>query len=349
MYKKIEISKYELIPKHTENSKINATLVGLLLRVHFENDLIGYSSLQPWPSLGDFTLDEYLEFIKNKKMKGSLGPAVYLAKKDAIARQKKISLWNENILKFLPKNHKNVSNIFYENFEELYENNFEWIKIKLGLDIEKEIKFLIDSKHRIQNFKLRLDFNFSVPLDHEILLKIFDLNQYFQIDFFEDLILFPKIATDDLLEPRTKKNKWEESGKIIFPQEKLAIDFQKNKTDLKKYGVIVVKPVMELLPKIKNLSKHNHHRRIFTSAMDHPVGQMLGLYEASFFYSEFPNLQETCGFLTHLNFQKNQYSEYLQVKNTKLLPVSGTGIGFDELLKNEKWENLEFTEGNAEK
>ncbi len=104
------------------------------------------------------------------------------------------------------------------------------------------------------------------------------------------------------------------------------------------FRVLVIKPAIENHEDFQCLIAH--HRVIFTSYMDHPVGQLCGLYEAQKFYETFPQKKECCGFLTHLLYEKNPYSSQFLIKNTILQTTDEEGLGFKSLLEKENWTLL---------
>ena len=75
---------------------------------------------------------------------------------------------------------------------------------------------------------------------------------------------------------------------------------------------------------------------LFTSAMDHPLGQLYAAYEAS----QFGGVQEDAGLLTHWIFEPNEFSEAFEVSDRRLIPPKGDGLGFGELLDALPWREL---------
>ena len=75
---------------------------------------------------------------------------------------------------------------------------------------------------------------------------------------------------------------------------------------------------------------------MFTSAMDHPLGQLFAAYEASVF----PGDVDDCGLLTHWLFEPDPFSELLGVTDRRLVAPGGVGLGFGELLEALPWKAL---------
>jgi hypothetical protein len=95
------------------------------------------------------------------------------------------------------------------------------------------------------------------------------------------------------------------------------------------YDVRVVKPAMELTPEATC-------PLVFTSSMDHPVGQSFAAYEAARFAGE----QWEGGLLTHRLFEADPFTEALAARGAVFQPAAGTGLGFDDLLAGLSWERV---------
>ena len=96
------------------------------------------------------------------------------------------------------------------------------------------------------------------------------------------------------------------------------------------YSVKVVKPAWE--PRIGR----QNSPVVYTSAMDHPIGQLFAAAKAA----DYPGEVRDCGLLTHWLFEPTEFSEALQVEDRRLVPPGGTGLGFNELLDGLPWKSL---------
>jgi O-succinylbenzoate synthase len=47
-----------------------------------------------------------------------------------------------------------------------------------------------------------------------------------------------------------------------------------------------------------------------------------------------------CGLFTHVLYEPNEFIEAIRCDGARLLPPSGTGIGFDGLLERLPWKRL---------
>ncbi|MEM9283314.1 MAG: hypothetical protein AAGA96_15945, partial [Verrucomicrobiota bacterium] len=80
---------------------------------------------------------------------------------------------------------------------------------------------------------------------------------------------------------------------------------------------------------------------LFTSYMDHPVGQVWAAsVAAGVAESESGARLKECGLLTQRCYEPNEFSECLVVKKGRLMPPPGTGLGFDEVLEGLPWKPL---------
>jgi o-succinylbenzoate synthase len=74
---------------------------------------------------------------------------------------------------------------------------------------------------------------------------------------------------------------------------------------------------------------------VVTSYMDHPIGQYGAAWIAATHY-----VSARCGLFTHVLYENDPFLERVRVQGARLLPVEGTGIGFDDLLQALPWRRL---------
>lgn len=335
----IEVAKYTLKPKNILNSKSNTLDLkeGFLLKIDFTNSGIGYSDCFSWEILGDTPLIMQIENLKNGIYNTHLEKSIYFAHIDAQYRSQ-----NKNIFKnlILPRNHytcSNYSELNFEFIELLNYKGFSKIKLKCGISIFDEISFINSIAPFLRKLKifLRLDFNSSMDTQ-KIRLFLSSINDNLDIiNFIEDPISY-------------NKNDWENLKKL-FPKIFLAIDrvyedfYYENENfhEINFCNYFVLKPAIQNIKRIFNNPCLRHNSFLFTSYMDHPLGQLSGLYEASLYFNESLQIEQECGFLTHSLYEKNDYSESLTILDTKLIPsLEGKGFGFDALLEKERWRKL---------
>ncbi len=186
----------------------------------------------------------------------------------------------------------------------------EIMKVKCGPDIKKEAERLKTIPAKV----LRLDFNACIDMDTFLkFVDLLDAATLKKIDFVEDP--FPG-----------DKEGWEKVQKrVLFD---LAAD-----REMVRARVRIMKPALEGI-------KDSPERVVFTSYMDHPVGQYFAAREAAAYYLAHPHQVDVCGFLTHELFENDPFIERMQVADGRLVPQAGTGWGFDDLLEALPWQPL---------
>ncbi|WGL61278.1 hypothetical protein QEJ31_06690 [Pigmentibacter sp. JX0631] len=327
---KIYFSEYHLAPLKKLNSKSDLNLrKGYLLKFEFKKLGNGYCDLFTWPELGDLQGIKQLENLKAKILNNQLMKCIYFSYLDAKFRSKK-----ENILTKIinPKNHLTVVDFNELNLDfilELKNQGFEKIKIKLGINI-LEIQQKLTTIFEIlceNKIKVRIDFNNTLSKElFELFLNI--IRPYLNIiDFIEDP--FPEFY----------------KGYFHIKERYLNLNLALDRFTDNQLSSIHEVPVdfYVIKPAVQKLNYSNFQSNlVFTSYMDHPLGQLCALYEAGLFLKKgniFDNFH--CGFLTHSLYEKNKYSETFSIKDSKLIPSGeGTGFGFDEYLQKENWKEL---------
>ncbi|HWU43352.1 MAG TPA: hypothetical protein VN132_07940, partial [Bdellovibrio sp.] len=155
---KLSYSPYTLQPLNSLNAvSMVAPRQGALFKVEWGKKLIGYADLQPWPELGDLTLDEQIAGVRAGKISEQLEQTIWLAHRDAQARALKKNLFDVGTLS--PNNYliTHAEDITTELLHEIQANGFRTIKLKIGRDLQEEAEALIRVAE--MDFKIRLDLN----------------------------------------------------------------------------------------------------------------------------------------------------------------------------------------------
>lgn len=277
---------------------------GVLLKIILNSGEQGYSSFYPLPLLKDDCLDYHLQFLKHKVATPLLEHSLSIAQKDAKARSQKINLLQD----LIPiKNHNLVLDIFsLKNLDEL---SSSIIKIKMGEDLNAETKKLKDViRNTKKTFKLRLDFNHK--LSSSLWKEWEKQNQAFIpiIDFIEDPFIGCSRYTSR------------------FP---LAFDFEQTHF----YPIRIVKPSRLALDSLlKNVSRGEVKRVIFTHSLNHPLEARWSRVAANQFYKVHSSKQEACGLDYNFSlFEKNEFTG---------AHSEGIGLGYNQVLENLKWIRL---------
>lgn len=79
---------------------------------------------------------------------------------------------------------------------------------------------------------------------------------------------------------------------------------------------------------------------VFTSAMDHPLGQAWAARAAGIGARRMPGRVLVCGLQTHHLLEADSFSERLGPWQPEFQSPGGTGLGFDDLLEELDWEVL---------
>lgn len=325
---KISFSRYELFPRASLNSRYSfgrpVRRVGALLCVE-EGWGRGYADVHPWSELGDLPLSEQLHLLRQGKLTPLTANSLRFAQIDGCARAQGVSAF-KNLR--IPESHCLVTDL--ESLDDAWvkrilDSGFRRIKVKVGRDAQKETQRLGELSLQLnQSVKFRLDFNAS--LDFESLENWLGSAEKFldQIDFIED-----PIPWDPVKWKRLRKN-WRVRLACDREAEGISPEILSDSVDL-----MVVKPAVSEPRCIQ-------FPRIFTSYLDHPFGQLTAAYAAAVEIQKSSGSSvEIGGFLSHTAYEKNEFSEQLQIQGAFLFPAEGTGFGFDSLLQSLNWEPLE--------
>ncbi|KIC76270.1 Uncharacterized protein DB41_GL00110 [Neochlamydia sp. TUME1] len=312
---KIQHSFYELTSKQPIQSKILHSLRrGALLKVTFEEGIVGYADCHPWEELGDLPLQTQLDLLQKGKCTRLTAQSIYFAHADAKARANKRNLL-EGVK--IPMSHYLMAHLDASsivNLQKAWKNGFTFFKVKLGHNLSLEKEIFAEMAHLFPNAKWRLDFNAKLNAE--------------QFWSFMEHLPVPKTSIDYIEDPfpfiyRAWKKAFE-----TFKVPLAADEFFKSA-----YGQPEAAQVLIMKPAIQRLKQVDIRQRlIVTSYLDHPLGQMSAAYIASLTTSE------SCGLLSHHIYQDNPFSERINNRGPFLQPVQGYGLGFDELLASQHFE-----------
>lgn len=300
--KQISIHRYSLTPLMAPNRLTQSRVrEGALLKVEFEKST-GYADLFSWPELGDPTLAQSLESLKQHPLcqaAASLAWASY----EARAKERGISLLSDVKV----TSHKTMSEL------SPIEDFFTHAKIKISSleNFQAACEFMRDKK---QIF--RLDFNGLVKTTEEA----DNFKASLKFDFIEDPYTPALMNSAAALK------------KIGAP---VALDRDETPEKLALCDVWVVKPVYfspEFLFEQMRLIKK---RIVITSNMDHPLGQLIALHVAQ------KRPAEVHGLLTQNMYESHAHSHWVNQVGTELKPTfQGPGWGLDSQLETLSWEKL---------
>lgn len=158
--------------------------------------------------------------------------------------------------------------------------------------------------------KWRLDFNACLTATQAEQFLIETRSLHPMIDLIEDISAYD----------RKLWTSWQEHFNVC-----LASDFEGDEMHT---NTIIHKPCSRALTRTAD-------RIIVTSSLGHPVGQLMAAYIATTLAPK-----EVGGWLSHLVYEPTVFSEQLTIHDGRLRPPAGTGIGFDNLLKELPWTKL---------
>lgn len=293
---------YELKPRGVLNAlSTSGSRKGALLRV---GD--GYADLHPWPELGDEPIDRQLSLLAGGTPAALGARALHCARIDGDARRRGGSLFDGLEI---PPSHFTVQFGSTGDAEQIREAGFSIVKLKAsGEELPSGIE-----RFSAAGLRLRIDFN-ACAAEHQV-RRLLDRIQADAIDFLED----PTPYDDG-----TWRRLRDDLGV------RLAADREKGGDA---FDVLVIKPALEETP------PNPTRPLVFTSSMDHPLGQMWAAWNAARAVADGKRV-EACGLMTAHIYEQNEFSEMLTANGPLLHPPEGPGLGFDALLSRLDWRRL---------
>ncbi len=277
-------------------------LEGFLVRVDG-----GYASVLPWPELGDAPLEEQWQAFRGGGTTPLLERARACAAVDAAARREGRSLFLGPSC--VPRSHATVTGS--ADFVALRAEGFTAVKLKGGADWGDVLGRMRQAV--AAGLRVRVDFNGS--LQEEAFLGFAraaeDVREW--VDFVEDPLPYDAARWERLRQ---------ESGW------RLALD-RLTGEEAGGFDVRVLKPALEAVARRAGPV-------VFTSYMDHPLGQAFAAWEAA----RYGEGQELAGLLTHRLFVEDSFTERLAPRGPAWSGPGGTGLGFDDLLEALRWVSV---------
>ncbi|MEM1441614.1 MAG: enolase C-terminal domain-like protein [Verrucomicrobiota bacterium] len=301
----IYISRYELKSATALNSvTAKKTHEGALIRIGS-----GCGCLHPWPELGDAPLSEQLQILAAGGKTPLIEGALRCASEDGEAREAGVSLFSDPI----PPSHWLA--LPGDDPRQAKEEGFEAVKLKIGRDLVDELEVM--ERWHDAGFALRLDGNESLSLSTflEFWETLGGLREH--VELVEDPV------------------RWDPETWRILRETGISVAFDREVESRWQPGsVAVIKPATtQWLPP-------SEARILVTSYMDHAIGQCWASIEAARIAKERPTDFLGAGLLTHRCFETDPFFEKIETEGPFLLPPTGTGLGFDDLLEDLEWELL---------
>lgn len=288
----------------------------------------------------------------NAKLTKILKRSLKFAHIDAQARKEKRFLFSD--LK-VPKSHFVITDLndwSAQNTLKVVRDGFDTLKVKMGKSLKGETILLkafvnlVERPEKLQMtdkkpIKLRLRLDFNGKMNRSEFESWWDGVKswlYPLLDFIEDPFLYDKELWDEI----------SQQYQINF-----AVDRSRD-LDLKELSnrhVVVIKPAVDDIDELIQVShgksmadpslKELHFDFIFTSYMDHPIGQACAAYESAQVLKQFPENVLECGLHTHHLYEETEFSRCISQSKGVLQFKEGTGFGFDQPLSQIQWNDLE--------
>ena len=290
---------------------------GVLLR----GDNGGYACLQAWPELGDAPLEYELDALREGTPMRLGALALKCIELDGEARAKGVSLF-EGLT--VPRSYATLTvSATPSQVYNLHQRGFRVGKIKVIPKLSATVERLVNLAAMVPDWKWRVDFNCT--LTPEEALQFWDMlpaAMRERIDFVEDPCYYDV-------------NAWQSLQDAGMP---LAYDMPVQNENCIPGRTST--PMMRIVKPARHVSTTG--LPVFTTYMDHPLGQCWAAYNAAVFYTGKPAEEvPLCGLVTHHVYRPNAFSEELGMDITPEFPVpKGTGLGFDNLLASLPWKKL---------
>ena len=282
----------------------------------------GHACLQPWPELGDPTLQKCLNDLAGPRRWPIVRRALRCLEMDGAARSIPDALFEDLEV---PQSHATLASCDAAMLEQAVRAGFTTIKLKCGRDFAHERKFIAVASSRHPALKWRLDFNETGDADElaEWLMSL-SVEERSRIDFIEDPCPF-------------SESKWRE----LFLQTRvpLAVD-REAAPHCAEAQFTVIKPATDEPWLLAEAAQGFGQRVVVTSYMDHPLGQSFAAWEAGRLALQFPGLVGLCGLQTHQLFEPDAFTEALGPWTPDFHAAPGKGLGFDDLLAKLPWKRL---------
>lgn len=319
MSDRIFIHRYTLHSKSGLNSRSDRTAhEGALIRI---GDGVG--CLHPWRELGDPSLDELLDDLRQHHFfRPLVGAAVRCAMVDGSARKQGVSLFDGVTV---PESHATVAGGL-EEIQRAVSAGFKVVKMKAGRDLKHELSVLRESYTAYPDLRWRLDFNGTMQLQAMLsFLGDLDDGMLGKIDFLEDPF---EVGSEE----------WERLHEMYSIP--LAVDRCVEKAPCIA-TFAVCKPALEDITAMSARAMLNGWDIVVTSYMDHPIGQCYAAWSAAKVEQRYYGvLDPTAGLMTHGLYEPNAFIERLGAPSPQWKSPGGTGFGFDDLLEKLDWERL---------
>ena len=318
---KLEYHRYTL--RSRAEARLNARSArsefsGALIRV----DGVGVGCIHPWIELGDASLDDELAALKDGSPLTLGAVALECAALDGQARRDGFSLFKNISPASLPVSHWSAG--ADDDPDAVAVLGFDTAKLKLDADVPAALESTGRWAACTGMNRLRLDFNSALSGERflEFWKSLSDAARR-KIQFVEDPTPF------DL-------DQWRKLQQLTGAE--LAIDLRPGQCIGDWDGWLVVKPAVLTRDQQRRwIETHDPEKLVFTSYMDHAIGQTWAIFCAG----NFPQVRNAAGLLSHHRFARDDaFFEQIHHHGPRVVAPAGSGLGFDDLLEGLSWTPL---------
>jgi O-succinylbenzoate synthase len=314
MNTEIEVWHYELRSGGPLNRRSGRrTVEGFLLR-----ELGGHGCVQPWPEFGHAPVGEQLAALAAGRRTPLLDAALRCAAVDREFRAAGRSAFESMNV---PDSHATIVDPETQ-AEAAWRAGFRVFKLKAEASVRERgrLRELVEA---FPDVGLRLDFNEVPDLEtFEAWWGRLGGQVRERVDFLEDPFPF-----DD--------ENWPGFG--MRHGVRLAADRRQALAVDGEADVRVIKPAWG---EYESPSTRRSDEIVFTSAMDHPLGQAWAAWVAANAAEHDPGRVGLCGLQTHHLFEPDPFAGRLGPWRPQFHPPGGTGLGFDDLLADLPWRKV---------
>ncbi len=321
----IHFSPYEL----KSDSQIRK---GALLRITDPSGNQGYADLHQWP-------------MDLSSVQGKISLAN--AQQDLEWRRQGKSAWAEF------SNTRVVNNYLFtdvvslgreellKKVEEALDLGFRTFKVKVGRNPKDEVLLLREALAFGKGAQWRLDFNALLkPLQVQDFLDRLDSKELAQIEYVEDPCAYdlPSWSKLNKKVPLALDQAW--SGPL-WPWDEKWNSADDNSFQQLSFRHLIIKPALQDLARAWRWSCNKKLKVTVTSFMDHPLGVAATLQKVldlkKYAHPAEAERLNVCGLRTLFLFEPTAFSKMIEGPGPENLHPSGSGLGFDELLKEVPW------------
>lgn len=304
-------SPYELRQKAALN-RVDLTAVreGMLIKIGE-----GYGCIHPWVELGDPSLEACVSELKSGRVNSDLVRRALDSTQ--VIRE---DVWDEfKEKKRRVKSHATLPKLAFSAVEAAVEAGFTAVKYKRGKDWMRLRKKTAEIMNSFPELRWRVDFNGALE-------KPLDLHQF--------LGAVPADRIDYIEDPFSEVRHVEEWRGVPLGYDRVIPD-----TLNLSQNYLIAKPALQSREEITELSAGFPDRVVFTSYMDHVIGQLYALHEAEAFYTENGVENPPLGGLsTHGLYEENAYASLLG-KPVKIIDELPSFSLLHKILEKENWRS----------